>query len=54
MVIRLIIPTTKSPFDYGFKNFKSVPVADQDSTYSKVADDLTISGIFPGVLQDSR
>ena len=39
---------TKSLFDYGFKNFKSVPVADQDSTYSKVADDLTISGIFSG------
>ena len=39
---------TKARFDYGFKNFKSVPVADQDSTYSKVADDLTISGIFSG------
>lgn len=39
---------TKALFDYGFKNFKSVPVADQDSTYSKVADDLTISGIFSG------
>lgn len=39
---------TKALFDYGFKNFKSVPVANQDSTYSKVADDLTISGIFSG------
>ena len=39
---------TKALLDYGFKNFKSVPVADQDSTYSKVADDLTISGIFSG------
>lgn len=39
---------TKALFDYGFKNFKSVPVADQDSTYSKVADDLMISGIFSG------
>ena len=39
---------TKALFDYGFKNFKSIPVADQDSTYSKVADDLTISGIFSG------
>lgn len=45
---------TKALFDYGFKNFKSALAADQDSTYSKVADDLTISGSFPGVLQDSR
>lgn len=48
MVTRPIYPDTKALFDYGFKNFKSVPVADQDSTYSKVADDLTISGIFSG------
>lgn len=39
---------TKALFDFGFANFKSVPIADKDSTYQKIEDDLTISGIFSG------
>lgn len=39
---------TKAMMDFGFKNFKSVAVADEDSTYQKVEQDLAIGGIFPG------
>lgn len=39
---------TKSMLDFGFNNFKSVAIADQDSTYEKVENDLTIAEIFPG------
>lgn len=39
---------TKAMMDFGFENFKSVAVADKDSTYQKVEQDLAIGGIFPG------
>jgi len=39
---------TKSMLDFGFKNFKSVAVAAEDSTYQKVEQDLAIGGIFAG------
>lgn len=39
---------TKALFDFGFSNFKSVAIADKDSTYQKIENDLAIGGIFPG------
>lgn len=39
---------TKALFDFGFQNFKSIAIADKDSTYQKIENDLTISGIIPG------
>lgn len=39
---------TKTMMEFGFKNFKSVSIADQDSTYQKVENDLTIAGVTPG------
>ncbi len=39
---------TKKMLDFGFKNFKSISIAEKDSTYEKVENDLTIAGIFPG------
>ena len=39
---------TKALLDFGFQNFKSVAVADNDSTYQKIEQDLSINGIFPG------
>lgn len=39
---------TKNMLDFGFENFKSVAIADKDSTYRKIEDDLSIGGIFPG------
>lgn len=41
---------TKTMLEFGFRNFKSVSIADQDSTYQKIEDDLTISGITPGAM----
>lgn len=39
---------TKTMLEFGFKNFKSVAIAEQDSTYQKVENDLSIAGITPG------
>ena len=39
---------TKTLLDFGFANFKSIAVADQDSVYQKIEQDLTIGGISPG------
>lgn len=39
---------TKALLDFGFENFKSVAIADKDSTYQKIENDLSIGGIFPG------
>lgn len=39
---------TKTLLDFGFQNFKSIAIADKDSTYQKIENDLTISGIIPG------
>lgn len=39
---------TKALLNFGFSNFKSVAIADKDSTYQKIEDDLTINGVFPG------
>ncbi|MBQ7796831.1 MAG: D-alanyl-D-alanine carboxypeptidase [Lachnospiraceae bacterium] len=38
---------TKALLDFGFDNFKSVAIADKDSTYQKIENDLSIGGIFP-------
>ena len=38
---------TKALMDFGFANFKSVAVADKDSTYQKIENDLSFGGIFP-------
>ena len=38
---------TKALLDFGFENFQSVAVADQDSTYQNIENDLSIGGIFP-------
>ncbi len=38
---------TKALLDFGFENFRSVAVADNDSTYQKIENDLSIGGIFP-------
>ena len=38
---------TRAMLNFGFENFKSVAVADEDSTYQKVEQDLAIGGIFP-------
>lgn len=37
---------TKSLLDFGFENFKSVLIADKDSTYQKIENDLSIGGII--------
>lgn len=39
---------TKALLDFGFAGFKSVAIADKDSTYQKIENDLSINGIFPG------
>ena len=39
---------TKTLLDFGFNNFKSVAIADKDSTYQKIENDLTIGGISLG------
>lgn len=39
---------TKALFDFGFNHFKSVVIADRDSTYQKIEQDLSINGIVPG------
>lgn len=39
---------TKALFDFGFKNFRSVAVAGQDSVYQEIENDLAIGGIQLG------
>ena len=39
---------TKALFDFGFRNFKSVSVAGQDSVYRDIENDLAIGGIHLG------
>ena len=39
---------TKALFDFGFRNFKSVSVAGQDSVYQDIENDLAIGGIHLG------
>lgn len=39
---------TKALLDFGFENFKSVAIADKDSTYQNIENDLSFGGIFPG------
>ena len=39
---------TKALLDFSFAGFKSVAIADKDSTYQKIENDLSINGIFPG------
>ena len=39
---------TKALLDFGFDNFRSVAVADQESSYQNIENDLSIGGIFPG------
>ena len=39
---------TKALFDFGFRNFKSVSVAGQDSVYQDIENDLSIGGIHLG------
>lgn len=39
---------TKRMMDFGFENFQSVAIADKDSTYQQVENDLTIGGISSG------
>ena len=39
---------TKALFDFGFRNFKSVSVAGQDSVYQDIENDLAIGGIHMG------
>lgn len=39
---------TKTLLDFGFSHFKSVVIAEKDSTYQEIENDLTINGIFPG------
>lgn len=41
---------TKAMFNFGFNHFKSVVIAEKDSTYEKIEDDLSIGGIFPGTM----
>lgn len=36
---------TKALLDFGFSNFQSVNIADADSTYSSVSNDMTIAGL---------
>ncbi|MCC8127741.1 MAG: D-alanyl-D-alanine carboxypeptidase [Clostridiales bacterium] len=36
---------TRTLLNFGFKNFKSVPVSDIDSTYASVENDMTIAGL---------
>ena len=36
---------TKALLDFGFANFQSVNIADADSTYSSVSNDMTIAGL---------
>lgn len=39
---------TKTLLDFGFEHFKSVLIADEDSTYQKIEQDLSIGGISFG------
>ena len=39
---------TKALLDFGFNHFKSVAIADKDSTYQEIENDLAINGILPG------
>lgn len=39
---------TKRMLNFGFENFQSVAIADKDSTYQQVENDLTIGGISSG------
>ena len=39
---------TKAMLDFGFANFKSVFIADEDKTYQNIENDLAIGGIFSG------
>ena len=39
---------TRAMLDFGFDNFKSVSIAERDSTYEEVENDLSVAGIFPG------
>lgn len=39
---------TKALFDFGFENFQTIAIADQDSTYTQVENDLSIGGISAG------
>ena len=39
---------TKTLLDFGFENFKSLLIADEDSTYQKIEQDLAIGGISFG------
>lgn len=39
---------TKRMMNFGFENFQSVAIADKDSTYQQVENDLTIGGISSG------
>lgn len=36
---------TKTLLDFGFENFKSLPAADYDPTYTDIENDMTISGL---------
>ena len=36
---------TKAMLDFGFANFRSVNIADLDTTYASIANDMTISGL---------
>lgn len=36
---------TKALLDFGFSNFKTVPIADFDTTYASVENDMTIAGL---------
>lgn len=36
---------TKALLDFGFENFKSLPAADYDPTYTDIENDMTISGL---------
>lgn len=39
---------TKAMLDFGFANFKSIFIADEDKTYQNIENDLSIGGIFSG------
>lgn len=39
---------TKAMMDFGFANFKSAFIADEDKTYQNIENDLAIGGIFSG------
>lgn len=39
---------TKTLLNFGFENFRPIRIADKESTYKEIENDLTIAGIFPG------